>query len=379
MTGFEWLCSSWRLLVALGALAALIGNAHGHQTSQAFLDLRAEGGSLAGRLDLPLRDLDYVLHLDRNDDREITWGEVRSRFGEIDTLVQEKLRLAVGAETLAWQIEDHLVDERASGMVLVIPWRATLASSAAVAVQYDLFFDVDPSHRVLATLWNGPAALTSMLTAEERSLTYDPQIAAPNFRRFVHEGVVHIWEGTDHIAFLLALLLPAVWRREGAGWRPAESLAGAGKSVLKIVTAFTVAHSITLAVATLGWVRLPSALVESVIATSVILAAANNLWPIWNDRAWPVAFGFGLIHGFGFASVLADLELGRASLARTLIGFNLGVELGQLAIVAVFLPLAFWLRASAGYKWIAVRFGSTAIAGVAFIWVIERVFNLSIF
>ncbi len=369
----------WRWLLLSLLLWRLVADASAHQTSQAFLDLRREGSTLIGRLDLPLRDLDFVLHLDRNNDLAITWGEVRTRRAEIDALIQSHLALSAGTESLTLLPEDHLIDERAAGVVLVVPWKAALPSNAAVTVQYSLFFDVDPTHRVLATLWSGGSAFTSVLTSEEPSLAYDPELPTPGFLRLVREGVIHIWEGTDHIAFLLALLLPAVWRRTSTGWEPAESLAHAGVNVLKVVTAFTVAHSITLAVATLGWVRLPSALVESIIAASVILAALNNLWPIWNDRAWPIAFGFGLIHGFGFASVLADLELGTASLARTLLGFNLGVELGQLAIVAVFLPLAFCLRASAGYKWIAVRFGSTAIACVALVWVIERVFRVSIF
>lgn len=371
--------SPWRWLFLSILLWRLVADATAHQTSQAFLDVRREGSTLIGRLDLPLRDLDFVLHLDRNNDLAITWGEVRTRRAEIDALIQSHLALSAGTESLSLLPEDHLIDERAAGVVLVVPWKAALPANAAVTVDYSLFFDVDPTHRVLATLWSGGSAFTSVLTAEEPSLAYDPELPTPGFLRLVREGVIHIWEGTDHIAFLLALLLPAVWRRTRTGWEPAESLAHAGVNVLKVVTAFTVAHSITLAAATLGWVRLPSALVESIIAASVILAAVNNLWPIWNDRAWPIAFGFGLIHGFGFASVLADLELGTASLARTLLGFNLGVELGQLAIVAVFLPLAFCLRASAGYKWIAVRFGSTAIACVALVWVIERVFRVSIF
>ena len=148
--------------------------------------------------------------------------------------------------------------------------------------------------------------------------------------------------------------------------------------VLRIVTAFTVAHSITLSLATLGWVSLPSRLVESLIAASVVLAALNNVWPLFHGKRWWVAFGFGLIHGFGFATVLADLGLPPEALALALVGFNVGVELGQLAIVALFLPLAFWLRRSTFYRRGVLIGGSLLIALLAAVWLVERAFDLKL-
>src|SRR5262249_18008871 len=139
---------------------------------------------------------------------------------------------------------------------------------------------------------------------------------------------------------------------------------------------FTVAHSITLTVATLGLVRIPARLTEPAIAASVIVAALNNIRPIVSERGWMVAFGFGLVHGFGFANGLAELGLGRETLALALVGFNLGVEAGQLAIVAVFLPLAFALRASWVYQRLTFRFGSAVIAMLAATWMMERILNL---
>ena len=166
--------------------------------------------------------------------------------------------------------------------------------------------------------------------------------------------MLHIWAGFDHILFLLSLLLPAVLVpsadfRRGVGRRSRASET-AFWDVLKVVTAFTVAHSITLSLATLGVVSLPSRLVESAIAASVVLAALNNIRPVVHGGRWIIAFCFGLIHGFGFASVLADLGLPQGSLLLALVAFNLGVELGQLAIVAVFLPLAYALRDTLFYR-----------------------------
>src|SRR5205823_13757862 len=122
---------------------------------------------------------------------------------------------------------------------------------------------------------------------------------------------------------------------EKKGWRVVYRFQPALINVLKIVTAFTLAHSITVSLATLGMVRLPSRLVETAIAASVIFAALNNIRPVLAERGWIVAFCFGLVHGFGFANALAELGLGRQTLALALVGFKLGVELGQLAIVVV--------------------------------------------
>jgi hypothetical protein len=143
--------------------------------------------------------------------------------------------------------------------------------------------------------------------------------------------------------------------------------------VLAVVTAFTVAHSITLSLSVLQWVEPPASFIEPVIAISVVLAAVNNLLGWWSVRRWRLAFVFGLIHGFGFANVLLDLGLPAQQLAVALGGFNLGVELGQLAIVLAFFPLAWWLRHTAFYRWVVVVGGSSAIVVVGVLWTVQRV------
>jgi hypothetical protein len=148
--------------------------------------------------------------------------------------------------------------------------------------------------------------------------------------------------------------------------------------VLKIVTAFTLAHSITLTLAALGVLAIPSRVVESVIAASVALAAANNIWPLFRGQRAGAAFAFGLLHGFGFASVLLDLGLPPSSLLLSLVGFNVGVELGQIAIVAVFLPLAYLARNTAFYRKAVLVGGSVLILAIALVWLAERVLDLEI-
>jgi hypothetical protein len=173
-------------------------------------------------------------------------------------------------------------------------------------------------------------------------------------------------------------LLPAVLTWYEGKWSGAPALRPALINVLKIVTAFTVAHSITLALAALKVVELPTRWTESAIAASVVLAALNNLWPMVRERSWMVAFGFGLIHGFGFANVLAEAGLSQSALTMALVGFNVGVEIGQLAIVAIVVPLAYRFRYTAAYNFFVLRDGSFVVIGIAGIWLAERLFDFKL-
>ena len=254
------------------------------------------------------------------------------------------------------------------------------ADPASITLRYTLFADIDPQHRGLLNLSAGGTTRTALFGPQEPQQAFKLTETSrwKQLFDYAREGVWHIWIGFDHILFLLSLLLPAVGVWAGRRWRPVDTFSQALWDVLRIVTAFTVAHSITLSLATLGLVSLPSRLVESSIAASVVLAALNNIWPVFHGRRWMVAFAFGLIHGFGFASVLVDLGLPQGALALALLGFNLGVEAGQLAIVAAFLLLAYPVRRSAFYRRVVLLGGSLLIAVVAAAWLVERAFNLKL-
>ena len=174
------------------------------------------------------------------------------------------------------------------------------------------------------------------------------------------------------------LAAAAVLQRCDGGWIARENVGSALVTVIWIATAFTVAHSLTLGLAAFGVVRIPASVIEPLIALTILFTALNNVWPVVTRRLATVAFAFGLIHGFGFAEVLAPLSLPRSDLALALLGFNLGVELGQIAIVAgAFFVLA-TLRRWPGYaRWI-LTLGSALIAIIAALWFIERVFDVSI-
>lgn len=381
---------------AMALLAGLLAAAAAwaHKPSDSYLSLRAGdgAGTIAIRWDIALRDLDHVLGLDADGNGELTWGEVRAREGAVRALALGGLQLRRGpmaceiAPTAAMQLTRHTDGTYA---VLALAARCP-AAAGELQISYSLLFGADPSHRGLVQ-WFAPGATQpqALVLAPEPAPQASPAAplvarqvlalsdagSAATLGQYIADGMRHIWAGADHLLFLLALLLPSVLVRQGAQWHSAPSLRAAGLEVLKVVTAFTVAHSLTLAAATFGWLRLPSRLVESLVAASVVVAALGNLVPAATRlRRWPVAFGFGLIHGLGFAAVLTALGLPPAALALALLGFNLGVEAGQLAIVAVFLPLAWLLRGTHLYRGGIVQGGSLLVALIAAWWVVERAF-----
>lgn len=152
------------------------------------------------------------------------------------------------------------------------------------------------------------------------------------------------------------------------------SLRDSALDILRVVTAFTLAHSLTLSLAALGVVSLPSRLVESAIALTVLLGALNILFPVVRKRRWIVALIFGLVHGLGFAAVLADLGLPARGLLQALIGFNAGVEIGQLAIVALLMPVTYLVRETVFYRRLMLPAGAAVISCLAVYWIALRAF-----
>ncbi len=362
-------------------LMLTVAAAHAHKPSDSYLTVKAEGGQIEGQWDIALRDLEHAIGLDADGNGEITWGELSARHSDVASYALARLQIAAGAAACTLRVTDHLVDQHSDGAYAVIRFSGeSCQPSGRLTIRYGLFFDLDPTHRGLTRIEAAGVTQTAVFAPERPEQSFD--LVAPSLLNqivaYVREGVWHIWIGFDHVLFLLSLLLPAVWIRAAKQWQPVPRFSPAFWDVFRVVTAFTVAHSITLSLAALELVSLPSRLVESVIAASVVLAALNNLFPVVNERRWAMAFVFGLIHGFGFASVLTDLGLPRDALISSLFGFNVGVELGQLAIVAVFLPLAFALRATGFYRRIVFTGGSIVVVLLAAVWLAERALDIKL-
>ncbi|OGA04749.1 MAG: hypothetical protein A3I00_00400 [Betaproteobacteria bacterium RIFCSPLOWO2_02_FULL_64_12] len=370
-------------VLALVGAALPLGNVLAHKPSDSYLALKIENTRIAGQWDIALRDLEYAIGLDANSDGQITWAELKARHADIASYALARLAIIGDSRPCIIRPTAHLVDEHSDGAYEVLRFEAECEDAAeSLEIRYNLFFDLDATHKGLLRLEVPQGTLTGVFSQERPAQRFELKHASSlaQFLSFGREGVWHIWIGIDHVLFIISLLLPSVLVI-GTGpsrWEPARAFAPAFWDVFKVVTSFTVAHSITLSLAALSVISLPSRLVESTIAASVALAALNNLWPVVTSRRWVVAFAFGLIHGFGFASVLTDLGLPRGSLLLALVGFNLGVEVGQLAIVSAFLPLAFMLRASWLYRRLLMTGGSLVVAAIALVWLVERALNVKL-
>jgi hypothetical protein len=457
-----------RRLGALCLAGLLASTAQAHKASDAYLTLVVDEARITQRFDIALRDLDRDLALDQDDDGQLRWAEVRTRWPQIEALADTSLQLrADGQPCRSGPPGPAQLDQHSDGAyaVLTRTWQCD-APVKSLDLQYRLFAGSDPTHRgILRIDQAGATPDAPARTLQTAVLVPLPASGAPtdaadataqhfviaepgadghrsaSLTGFIAEGVHHILIGTDHVLFLFALLLPAVlllkpsvqrfdsggehggnamlpqptfMRRHdnntptlaapGAGavgalalpltqpgtdralapflqlghWQAAPTFGPVLREVVRVVTAFTLAHSITLALAVLNWVNPPSRVVESIIAASVIFAALNNIYPMLREQRWRMTFVFGLVHGFGFASALKDLGLDGANLATSLLGFNLGVELGQLALVSLFLPLAWAARRSQLYQRGVLIGGSGLIAVLASVWLVERVFDLKL-
>ena len=256
-------------------------------------------------------------------------------------------------------------------------------------VTYTGIFDTVPGHSGFVTIRTDPVSGVFLNEADFQpdllsssdptsSVNLDDPSRTKALWGTIQLGMDHIFIGTDHILFVLVLLLPAVMLFSTTrSWEPMPSFTGALWRVVKIATMFTIAHSITLTLGGLEIVELPSKLVETVIALSIIAAAIHNLRPVFANREHLIAFGFGIFHGFGFAGLLSDLGVGRGQRLLSLFGFNVGVEIGQIFIILLLFPALFLLRQTFVYPWL-LRLGSILLGLIAAVWALERIFETSL-
>lgn len=362
------------LLLGCGAAAA-------HKASDSYLRIAVAGNQLQVHWDIALRDLQTVLALDGNGDGAITWGELRARHTDIAAYALARLSLRSADAPCVPRGPELQVDRHTDGAYAVLRFTADCTTTPReLDIAYHVFFEVDRQHRGLLQLHAAGTLHTAVFSPEHPRQQVETAHSdrLRQFAEYLREGAWHIAIGYDHILFLIALLLPVVLQRQTSGWRPAATLSHVLGETLKLVTAFTLAHSLTLGLAVTDTLQFPSRWVESAIAASVLLTAVDNIVPLFRCPRWWISFGFGLIHGFGFANVLAELGLPQDALLWALLAFNLGVEVGQLLIVAAVLPLLHRLRGWLLYPHAVLGAGSLAAAGMALLWLIERATDVTL-
>ena len=316
----------------------LAGTALAHETTKSFVTLTRDGGDLTANLRIAFRDIEVAVWIDEDLDGQITWGETTRRINAVSDYVTAALIFDAGGpcdmtRTRAGKSEN-------GGLAyLDLTFQGTCPDpDAALRVTSRLFAEFDPDHRLFLTATIGDAVTTTLLGAAEPSvdLGADGQGSSGGFVAYFAEGVRHLLKGTDHLVFLLVLLLPAVATRGN----PRQA---AGR-VLVAVTGFTVAHALTLTAAATSLLRPPTAPIEILIALSIVVTAIDNIRPFIPAPRTAVAAFFGLIHGFGFATALGALNLSGLGFAAALVGFNLGIEVAQVSIVLLVMPALYALN-----------------------------------
>ena len=365
---------AWRLCLAALALGASLA-AHGHAVSSnyLFVDDRGEQ-TLQLHWNLAAVDLHWALGLDTDQDGRIVWSEVLAKRAALEQLARDHLSLQRAGAECSVGLQDLLLTRHAGEPHISLQLQAQCPPGADLQIASTLFGDQDAAQKTLLDIDTPKGHFTAVLAPDGERWTV-PQSSSwlGTLGRFIVQGVWHVWIGYDHIAFLLLLLLPSVLERAGKGWRAAPSARRATRDLLIIVTAFTIAHSITLALAATGLARPPVQLIEASIAVSIVAAGVLNLFPGAARWRLPLAFGFGLMHGFGFANALAELGATGARLVPALAGFNIGVELAQLSIVLLVFPWLLRTRSSHFYTARFVPAASIAVALAGAVWLSQRI------
>jgi hypothetical protein len=365
-------------LTALLCLAAcgVAPRAFAHATSTSFLliDVLHDPTPVALRWDLAMQDIMWTVYIDQDYDGVVTWQEVVDARRYIDPGVLGQIRVQRGGTSCALRIKDLALTRRAEQNFLSVAMLADCPKTGLLAIGGDLFMSGDASQRVLLSATRGQEKLAGVISASAPAWD-EPQrpSAWASFARFVVEGVWHVLIGIDHVAFVLLLLLPSVLRPVDGRWQGATGLGQVAREVATIITAFTIAHSTTLALAVTGVLHVPTQPIEAAIAASIAIAAGLNLFPRLAGLRLPLAFGFGFVHGFGFANALSEIDASGASLLPLLAGFNIGVEVAQLGIVAAVLPLIYLARETRWYANGVMPLGSCALGAAGLVWLIQRI------
>lgn len=349
--------------------------AFAHAAGASYLILQLpQDGPVAVRWDLSMQDIVWTVFIDADYDGNVTWQEVQNAKGALGSAVLAQIALQRGGAPCALAVDDFALASRSEQNFLSVALTATCPQPGLAAVGGALFMSGDASQRVLLSAVRGEEQLTGVLSAADPAWSEPVKASAwRSFARFVGEGVWHVLIGYDHIAFVLLLLLPSVMRPVDGKWAGALGLRQVAREMVTIITAFTIAHSITLALAVTGAVELPIQPIEIAIAASIAVAGLLNLLPRLSRLRLPLAFGFGLVHGFGFANALGEIDAAGTSLLPLLAGFNIGVEFAQLGIVALVLPAIYAMRSTRWYAGAVLPLGSCALGMAGVVWLLQRV------
>lgn len=388
------------LSLFLGCFFIPIEKANAHAPDQSYLYLRIYKDAIGGRFELTAKDINRAI--DSNLDDDLTKEDLTAVLPQIyEYLLGRSGFKSVGGDYTVRFTEPTILNLEEMEDFARFHFELDNVESIPdeLDIYYNVLFDQNKRHNGIqiieynwkAGVFDNEARLSLIFDKDNtrQTLSLTDGSLWIGFLALLKQGMYHIWIGIDHILFVLALILPSVVRRRKPKkvpvpkstssflWVPVDRFKPAFLYIVKIITFFTIAHSITLALAALDIVNLPSRIVESIIAFSIAIAAFHNIRPILLSKEWMIAFGFGLFHGFGFASVLGEKGLSGDYMVLSLFGFNLGVEIGQLLIVAAIFPILFLIRKSKWYP-VFLKYGSVLLIFIALHWTIERALGINL-
>jgi hypothetical protein len=369
-------------------LVLLPGALMAHALGEDYIVINFHEDSIAGHFEIHFDDLRDKLGLELPARRKAA-RRVAATAPQVQEYLLENFSIGpAGGEPYELEFTGQDVLKLPQGSYAQYHFRANTGPIPDVLeLRHELLYENDPLHRGLLLIESNAktdtdygAEYTAMVFGPSKStqtldLTSISGLITP--LGMIEQGVLHIWIGIDHILFLIALILPTVLYRDQDSWKPVLSFRQAFWNLLKIITVFTLAHSVTLLLAALGLLSVPSRFVESMIALSIILVAMNNITGrVRHGTLW-VILVLGLFHGLGFASVMGHLPFRMVDLLKSVVAFNVGVELGQVVIVMALFPLLFFLRSRPVYVPLVLRGVSAALIVIAGIWFIQRAFGFA--
>ncbi|MFK7992827.1 MAG: HupE/UreJ family protein, partial [Granulosicoccus sp.] len=381
----HWLAS---LVLLVVMHAVLSPSAHAHAPRENYVWVNIESDHVSGRFEINKGDIEKKLGIELPGEGDELLSAVNDSAAQVQQYLLENFALSYNGEQQDIQFLDNSLFNDTSAFVQYhfrvegvpeddqVSIRNTVFLTenfmkddrlhrSLIVLEYNKYRGLDFGHESTALVF-GPDTLEKTLDVAD-----PPQILV--WKDFFYQGLLHIWLGLDHMLFLLTLLLTVVLIRPAGRWEPAPGWRKVFLNTLTIVTVFTLSHSITLALAALGYINLPSGPIEAIIALSIIVVALNNIFPVFAAHTWLLILSFGLIHGVGFASALGDLQFRNVSIEKILLMFNIGVEVGQVVVVLLVLPLLFFIRNKLAYSRVIMPCLSAFSVVVATVWLGSRV------
>ncbi len=367
-----------RLIVAAVAttmsLLLSAGSASAHEPGMSAVLLAIGDDQVVADLQLPLDRLELAVDLpltDQPDQVVPTYGEMLT--GYITDHVE-----ATGSDGAAWSVDvGDLAIESIDGVDHLVTTIILTPPGGVVtdfALGYDVILERLLSHEIVVSAGpvGGERVVVGTLSHVTRTIAIDASEQVASFGSMVSLGLEHVLDGADHLLFLVVLLVPApLLAVSDRRWGPADRLRSSSLGVIKVATAFTLGHSLTLVASASGWISVPSRPVEVVVALSIAVGAVHALRPIVPHGEAFIAGGFGLVHGLAFAGILDNYGLGAATTATSLLGFNIGVELAQLVTIALVFPSLYVMSQGRLYRGFRVVVAGAALA-VSIAWVADR-------